>query len=364
MDKDQIGNLLRRLVSVDGLSGAEERVSALVQELSQEFADEVRSDALGNVIALKRGAGGHSTGSAPGRLMLAAHMDEIGLVVTRIEGSFLHVGKIGGIDPRSVLGQEVVVYASGPGSDRYPDGLPGYVGSRPPHLLSPEEQSKVIPLHDLRVDLGSDRAGALVRVGDRIAIRGPYTELLNGRVAAKSLDNRASVAAMLGAMGYLAQMQHSWDVYAVATVQEEVGLRGAITGAFGVAPDVAMAIDVTFAHTPGLPDTETVEANKGAAIDWGPNLHPGIVKKLRETADALEMPYVMETAPGASGTDAWAIQISQDGIPTGLLSIPVRYMHSATEMVALADIDRTARLMSAFISRLDDTFLAGLPEEV
>ncbi|NTU51487.1 MAG: family 20 glycosylhydrolase, partial [Candidatus Aminicenantes bacterium] len=215
------------------------------------------------------------------------------------------------------------------------------------------------------IDLGQPAtffAGGNVRVGDRVAIRGPYTELLGGRVATKSLDNRASVAAMLGALGYLAGMHHTWDVFAVATVQEEIGLRGAITSAFGVAPDLAIAIDVTFGDTPGVNGGKTVAMDKGPAIGWGPNLHPGVVKRLREVADALEIPYVTEALPGQSGTDAWAVQVTREGIPTALLSIPIRYMHTAVETVVLADIDRTARLLAAFISRLDDAFLAGLAE--
>jgi tetrahedral aminopeptidase len=271
------------------------------------------------------------------------------------------------VDPRSVLCQEVTVYPTGPGSECYPDGLSGYIGSRPPHVLSASEREQVIPLRDLRVDLGQPAsffAGGLVRVGDRVAIRGPYTELLGGRVATKALDNRASVAAMLGALGYLAGMRHTWDVYAVATVQEEIGLRGAITSAFGLAPDVAVAIDVTFGDAPGVNGGKTVAMDRGPAIGWGPNLHPGVVKRLREAADAQETPYVTEPLPGHSGTDAWAVQVTREGIPTGLLSIPIRYMHTAVETVVLADIDRTARLLAAFISRLDDAVLGGLAEEV
>jgi endoglucanase len=159
-------------------------------------------------------------------------------------------------------------------------------------------------------------------------------------------------------------MRHTWDVSAVATVQEEIGLRGAIASAFGLAPDLAVAIDVTFGDTPGVNGGKTVAMDKGPAIGWGPNLHPGVVKRLREVADFLEIPYVTEPLPGHSGTDAWAVQVTREGIPTGLLSIPIRYMHTAVETVVLADIDRTARLLAAFISRLDDAFLAGLAEEV
>ena len=341
MDKTGIDQMLRKLTEADGPSGSEDAVASVVSSLAHEYAPELRVDALGSVISWRRGAE-----DPPGRIMLAAHMDEIGLIVTKVEAGFLHVAAIGGVDPRSVLCQEVTVYPTGPGSEQHPGGLAGYIGSRPPHVLSASEREQVIPLGDLRVDLGQPAsffAGGLVRVGDRVAIRGPYTELLGGRVATKALDNRASVAAMLGALGYLAGMRHTWDVYAVATVQEEIGLRGAITSAFGLTPDLAIAIDVTFGATPGVNGGKTVAMDKGPAIGWGPNLHPGVVKRLREAADALEIPYVTEPLPGQSGTDAWAVQVTREGIPTGLLSIPIRYMHTAVETVVLADIDRTAR---------------------
>lgn len=363
MDKAGIGEMLKKLVAADGPSGAEERVAELARSLAADYITEAHTDALGNLIALRRSA----IEPAAGRIMLAAHMDEIGLIVTKVDAAFLHVGRIGGVDPRSLLGQEVTVYPTGPGAEAYPDGLPGYIGSRPPHVLSPAERDKVIPLRDLRVDLGRSaeffRSG-IVRVGDRVTLRGPYTELMAGRVATKALDNRASLAAMLGTLGYLAHMQHSWDVIAVATTQEEIGLRGARASAFGVAPDLAIAIDVTFGETPGENSDETVPMDKGPAIAWGPNLHPGIVKRLREEADALEIPYVNELQPGATGTDAWAVQVTREGIPTGLVSIPIRYMHSTVETVVLADIDRTARLLAAFISRLDGNTLAQLAQEL
>lgn len=358
MDKSEIGRLLKQLVALDGPSGVEAPVAAQVQELGRALADDVRVDTLGSVILRRRGQEG-----APGRVMLAAHMDEIGLIVTKVEGGFLHIDEVGGMDPRVLLGQEVTVYPTGPGAERFPGGITGYIGGRPPHMLSESERKKAMPMSDLRIDLGRQEA-PFVRVGDRAVVRGPHTELLGGRVATKALDNRASVTAMLGALGYLTGMKHTWDVFAVATVQEEVGLQGAVTSAYGVAPDIAVAIDVTFGATPGLKDTETVAMDKGPAIAWGPNLHPGIVKRLREAADALEIPYVNEPIPGGSGTDAWAMQVSQEGIPTGLTSIPVRYMHSPVETVAVADIDRTARLLAAFISRLDGSVLAALPEEV
>lgn len=362
MDKTRITEILGQLTAVDGPPGSESRVAELVESLARDTVTEVHRDSLGNLIAWRRGAA-----EAPGRIMLAAHMDEIALVVTKVEKGFLHIASIGGVDPRSVIGQEVIVYPSGPGSARYPAGLSGYVGSRPPHLLSADDRKKVVPLKDLRVDLGlpaSSLDGRLVRVGDRVVVRGPYCELLNGRVATKALDNRASVAVMLGALGYLANMAHAWDVYAVATVQEEVGVRGATVAAFGVEPDLAIALDVTFADTPGVNGGETFPQDHGPTIGWGPNLHPGVVRQLKTLADDLEIPYSVEPLPGNSGTDAWAIQVSQSGVPTGLLSVPVRYMHSPVEMVVLADLDRTARLLAAYIARLDSCTLGDLAAEM
>jgi putative aminopeptidase FrvX len=365
MDKARITDILKQLTAVDGPSGAERKVAELVQKLAGDAVTQVSSDPLGNLIARRPAPVRQEGGATPGRVMLAAHMDEIGLIVTRVEQGFLHVAKVGGVDPRSALGQEVTVYASGPGADAFPDGLPGYIGSRPPHILSEEERHKVIPLQDLRVDLGLSLAffeKGLVRVGDRVVWRGPATDLLEGRLATKALDNRASVAVMLGTLGYLATMQHQWDVYAVATVQEEFGLRGATTAAFGVAPDLAIALDVTFGNTPGVSDDQTFDMDHGPAIGIGPNLHPGVVKLLKQAADELEIRYQVEPMYGPTGTDAWAIQVSREGIPTGLLSVPVRYMHSSVETVAVADLDRTARLLAAFIVWLDAGTLSGLVE--
>jgi endoglucanase len=362
MNKNDIGQMLKALVESDGPSGREGNVAARVRELAAGLADEVRQDTLGNLIAIKQGRG-----ESAGRVMIAAHMDEIGLVVTRVEGGFLHIGRIGGVDPRTYLGQEVTVYPSGPGAEMHPDGLRGFIGERPPHVRGSHANGGPTPLGELRIDLGLSPerlAQGPIRVGDPVVVSGPHLELLEGRVVSKALDNRASVAAMLGALGYAGVMQHTWDIAAVATVQEEVGLRGAITGAYGVAPDLAITIDVTFGDTPGLDESKTVRMDKGPAIGWGPNLHPGVVKRLRETAEALEIPFVTEPLEGPSGTDAWAIQVAREGIPTGLVSIPIRYMHSPTEMVALADIDRAARLLAAFIARLDGDIAAALAEEV
>ncbi len=372
MDKGQVASLLQRLTTIDGPSGMEERVSALVEELAAPYIHETQRDAMGSTILIRRGE--RPDGAPERRLMIAAHEDEIGLMVSDVDRGFLRIVDANQYDARTLVAQEVTAYPSG--SDAFPDGITGFIGSRPPHVLTPEERKEPAPITKMRVDLGlpsgpdqpalldGKRLEELFRVGDRVVLRGPYTELMNGRVATKALDNRASVALMVAMLGHLATMRHTWDVYAVATSQEESGLRGAQTSAFRVNPDLAVALDVTFASTPGLDDTKTVDMDKGPAIAWGPNLHPALVQRLRSLADDHDISYVTEPTPAGTGTDAWAIQVARTGVPTALISVPIRYMHSVVEMLSPADVDRSARLLALFAAGLDETFLASLPEDV
>lgn len=344
-------SLLKTISETPGISGYEDQVRQVIGEVFARYADEVRTDALGNVIALKRG----TSKAEPRRsIMLAGHTDEIGLIITQIEQSFLHFTEVGGFDPRILLGQEVVVHGK--------RDLPGIIGSRPPHVLPPAEREKTIPLDKLFIDVGlpADEVAALVHVGDLATVRRELTQLTGSFVAGKAFDDRTAVAAMAVCLEQLAGIQHAWDVYAVGTSQEEVGLRGAITSAFGLAPDLAIAIDVTFGNQPGLSAAETVEMNKGPAIVYGPNIHPVLYDALVETAKALELPYQVEPAPGRTGTDAWAIQVTRNGIPTALIGIPLRNMHTSVEMVSVKDVERAGRLLAAFIARLDAEFMDRL----
>jgi endoglucanase len=285
--------------------------------------------------------------------MLAGHMDEIALFVTRIEKGFLGVTGIG-FDARVLFGQKVTVH----GRRR----LPALVVSVPPHFLSPAEQEKPVPMEKLFVDVGlpPDEVAALVRVGDVISLDARYTPLAGGYAASKSLDDRAAVAMMVLCLEHLAKRSHAWDVYAVATVQEETGLKGATASAFGLAPAAAIAVDVTFGQQPGVSGPETARMDGGPAIALGPNFHPRIFERLVAAAKAVEIPYQVDVVPGASGTDAWAIQVAREGIPCGLLSIPVRAMHSPVETVSLRDIERTARLAAEFICGLEPGFAQSL----
>ena len=346
----ETSKLLKQLTEAQGPSGYETEIGEIVQERFGQYADETRTDALGNVIALKRGDGPKPRPT----VMLAGHMDEIALMVKKLEKGFLHLAQVGGFDPRVLLAQQVVVHGR--------RDLPGVIVSVPPHFTEPAERDKTVPLDKLYVDVGlpPEQVNELVRVGDLITIHRPFTELSGGWASSKAMDNRTSVAAIAICLEELTRLKHSWDVYAVATAQEEVGTRGAMTSAYGLAPTIGIAIDVTFGHQPGLSEADTVEMGKGPAIDFGPNIHPRIFEGLVEAAKSVEMPYQIEPDPGPTGTDARSIQISREGIPTGLLGIPLRYMHTAIETVALKDVERTGRLLAAFIARLDDEFLDAL----
>ncbi len=335
--------LVRELVEARGASGYETEVREVVRRRFAEFAHEVRVDAMGNLIALRMGEG--TSGERP-CVMLAAHMDEIALMVTRIEKGFLQFTQIGGFDPRVLFGQEVVVHGT--------RELPGLVVSVPPHFTEPAERERPVPLEKLFIDVGlpHDEVAAMVHVGDIVTMLGRFIPLAGGYAAGKSMDDRAAVAAIALCLEELARRRHSWNVFAVATVQEEASMAGALTSAYGIDPTVAVAVDVTFGMQPGLSPNETVKMDGGPSIAMGPNFHPVLRERLTAAAAALEIPHQTEVMAGASGTDAWAIQVSRAGVPCGLLGIPVRSMHTPVETVCLRDIERTAKLLAEFVARL------------
>ena len=352
--------LLRELTEARGPSGYEAEVREIVRKSFAPHAHEVRVDSLGNLIALRRA---NAPVEAPGTqeaagtrpsIMLAGHMDEIALMVTGTEKGFLRVTQIGGFDPRVLFGQQVVVHGR--------RELPGTVVSVPPHFTDAAEREKPVPLEKLFVDVGlpPEETGEAVRVGDIVTLAARWTPLAGGYAACKSMDDRAAVAAIALCLEELSRRRHEWDVFAVATVQEEVIGGGAPTGAFGIQPTLAIAIDVTFAAQPGLSPAESVRMDTGPTISLGPNFHPAVFDRLMAAARALEMPCQVEPIPGSSGTDAWGIQVSRAGIPCGLLGIPVRFMHTPVETVCLRDVERTAKLLSEFICRLEPGFAGEL----
>ncbi len=346
--RDDLVALLRCLSEARGPSGYERAVADVVAGEFAPLVDEVRRDALGNIIGLKRGAPGEWS------LLLAAHMDEVGLMVSRIRGGFLQWAPIGSLDRRTLLGQEVVVHGR--------RDLSGVVGSKPPHILSAEDRTRVPPADEMLIDVGllPEEVEALVQVGDPITLRGGFRELREGYVSGRALDDRCGVPAIIDALKRLGRRRHTWNVYAMATVQEEVGLRGSGVGAYGLGANLAVAVDATFGRTPGVTEASAYPLGEGPTIAWGPNFHPQLFDRLVEVAEAEEIPYQVEPIPGRSGTDAWAIQVSREGVPCALVSPPLRNMHTPVETVCIKDVERTARLLAAFAGGLDGSFAEAM----
>lgn len=345
---------LQKLSEASGVSGYERSVRDLIVQKVRPYSDQVSVTAMGSIIALKCGNRGKRDRSPAPKVLLEGHMDEIGLMVTDIEQGFIRFAQVGGFDVRVLPSQQVVVHGKKP--------LRGIIGSRPPHVLSEEERTKVIPMEDLFVDIGlpDARVRELVRPGDLITIVRKMMSLKNDLVAGKAFDDRSAVVAIVEAMRQLTTMRHTWDVYAVANVQEEVGLRGAETSTYQVAPDIAVALDVSHADQPNTTEVNAVPLNSGMGIASGPNIHPLVHRKLVEVAKANDIPFQVTAYAGATGTDAWAIQVVRGGIPTGLIDIPLRYMHTSVETLSVADLERIGRLLALFCASLDDAFLKEL----
>lgn len=341
---------LGELSAAPGLSGYEASVREVIREVWEPLADEVTVDRIGTLLATRYGSGEEP----PRRILVTGHMDEIGLMVTRIEGDFLRVTNVGGIDRRILLSQPVIVHGERP--------LPGLIGSRPPHVLPAEERNQYPEMDDLVVDTGlhGDELKELVNIGAPVTFDLQTEKLGNGIVTGKAMDNRASVAALTQLLRELQIRSHSWDVLVAATVQEEVTLGGGKTIAWRTEPDLAIVIDTGWATGNGVNEDDGFKLGGGPTLVIGPNAHPKLFDMLRKKAEQLEIDVHPEAAPRSSGTEAWEVQISRDGIPTAVLSIPIRNMHTPVEMVTLKDIRRTARLVAEFISDLDGETLAKL----
>jgi endoglucanase len=347
-----IRETMKLLMEASGISGYEQGIAARLQEAFSHFTSDIRIDKLGNVIARVEGEG---TGPRP-TVLLAAHIDEIGLMVTKIEkNGFIRVTNVGGVDPRTQMAQEVLVHG------RAGDYV-GIFGSKPPHLTSMDERGKAASLEDMFIDIGmpEEMVRDKVRIGDTVTIRRTPLELQNDRISGKALDNRASVAAVLECLAELKRLKVGVDVLAVGTVQEERGRVGAGPVAYGLKPDIAIAIDVTFGDMPGAPDDSSFPLDGGPAILVGPNSHRKITAGLEETAKHLNIPYEMEFIQADSGTDAFALQIQGVGIPTSLVSIPLRYMHTSVETVCYRDIERAGKLLAHYIAGVDREYVEGL----
>ena len=311
--------------------------------------DEITTSRVGSLHGLKKGSGKEPRPS----LMIATHMDAIGMQVSQIVGGFLHIAKIGGIDIRVLPGQEVTVHASGSGEE-----LPGVIAMPPPPLLPDSEGSGVIAIKHLLVDTGltAREVERKVCIGDLVSFANLPLELAGDVVSGHTVDNRASVAALTVCLEELQNKSHVWDVWAVATVQEETSYLGAYSSAFQLRPQFAIVVDGTFAKGPGANGWQTHPLGEGVGLCVGPNMHPFLHSKLKEVAERTEIPWFLDLTPAHSGTDAFPIQTTREGIPTALVEFPIRYMHTPVETVSVKDVQRAGRLLAEFIASLEPNF--------
>jgi putative aminopeptidase FrvX len=341
-----IPEVLRSLLSAPGPSGYETAAARAWRDAAEAFA-EVSGDVVGSSWARVKG-----TGDGP-LLALVGHIDEIGLVVRHIDDKgYLWFGDIGGWDPQILVGQRLeVITRDGP--------ITGVVGKKPIHLLKDEERKKVPELKDLHIDIGAkdgDDARERVRVGDVAVIAGDPVELPNERVVSRSMDNRIGAFVVFEAARLVAEAGGApGDVVAVAAAQEEITFAGSRTSAFALEPQVAIVVDVTFAtDAPGIDEKEQGkhEFGSGPVITRGATIHPAVFELLHETAEAQDIPFTVDASGRYTGTDADAIHLSRVGVPTGVVSVPLRYMHSPVELVQLDDVRNAARLIAAFAQSL------------
>ena len=343
---------LKDLISAPGLSGYEDPAAKIIEDKWRPLVDEISRGKLGSLHGLR-----HGTGEAPRpSVMVCTHMDAIGLMVTSITEGFLHITEVGGVDARILPGTAANVFSTGAGVTKV---LHGLVAQPSAPLLPEEERDGPVALGNLLVDTGllPRQVAELVRTGDLVSFAQPPVEISGEILSGHSLDNRASVAALTVCLEELQEHSHTWDVWAVASSQEEVGSIGASSSTFAIHPTIAIVVDVTFAKGPGTSDWQAFPLGKGPTIVMGPNMHPALHKAMQELADSLEIPYALEFSPTHSGTDGWVTQVAAEGIPTLVIGIPLRYMHMPVEVVAIKDIQRAGRLLAGFISRLDPDFM-------
>lgn len=338
--------LLKQLSDMRGISGFESRINEEIKTIMSTYCDEIRIDSLGSVIGVK-----HCGKKNAPSIMIEAHMDEIGLIVTSItDEGFITFTNVGGVDNRILPSLEVVIHGR---SD-----VEGIIGIPP---TAEGDSDKSYKASELAVDTGlsPERVKELVRVGDSITFAQSVGALGKNQFSLKTMDDRASLCAIIEVMKNLKNCDLNCDVYAVAAVQEEVGCRGGKTTSYGIEPTMAIAIDVTHGITPDNSDN-ALEVGSGTAMSKGPNIHPKLVERLENTAKAHNIKYNIEIDGGATGTDAWEIQVAGNGIPTALMSIPLKYMHTSVETLDVRDLKATTQVITEFIKEMeaDTTWLS------
>ncbi len=344
MEKEALA-FLEKLVATPSPSGYEQPAQRLMRERMAKFADEVRTDVHGNVIAVLNP-------DAPLRVMLAGHVDEIGLMVRHItDDGYIYVTQIGGIDPVVAVAQRVVIH--GPKGD-----VPGVVGRKAIHLTDRDERGKQLKIHELWIDIGAkDKKDAekVVNVGDPVTFDVRLTHLRNNLVTARAFDDRMGAFVVAETLRKLQGKKLRVAVFGVSTVQEEIGLRGARTSAFGIDPHAGIAIDVGHAtDSPGVDKKRVGDftCGKGPIVARGANINPVLYDMIVAAARKRRIPIQIEGCPGGTGTDANVIQLTRAGVATALVSVPCRYMHSPCEIISLKDLDQTSTLLAAVLAAM------------
>lgn len=332
---------LNALLTTPGVSGYEQSVQEVVREFAKEFADSVETDLHGNVIAT-------SNADAPLRLMFDGHCDQLGMLVSHIDDAgFLYFQTVGGWDAQQLIGQRISVWAK--------DGpIPGVISRKAVHMLSPEEKKTAVDPKDMWIDIGAtdkDDAASVVSIADAVTVQLGMQELRNGLANAPAMDNRTGVWVVFEAMRRAVERGLECALFTASTVQEEIGLRGARTAAYGIDPHVGIAVDVT--HATDCPTIDkrqrgSIALGAGPVILKGPNMNPRVTERLESVAASAEITHQVAALGRAAPNNANALQVSRAGVAAGLIQIPNRYMHSAVETVSLSDLDAAADLLAAF----------------
>ncbi len=334
----EIRTTLTALVGEKSPSGFEHPAAKTAQTLLAPYVDETYFDRLGSLVGVKR----CGKPNAP-KVLLDAHLDEIGLMVTGIAEGFLRFTEIGGVDPRMLPDREVTVLCDEP--------LFGVIACLPPHVQTAKDHDKAVATEDLYIDVGlsQEEAERRIPIGTPITYRCGCFPLGENRVCGKSMDDRACFTALLRCAELLKDEALDCDLYILGSTREEVNGAGAACAAFAIAPDACVAVDVTHGDSPDAPKEKTFPLGGGPVIGIGPNCTRSLVRRLQRAAEELDMKLQPEVMTGHTGTNAWGVQIAREGIATAVLSVPLRYMHTPVEVLELEDLEKTARLLAAFV---------------
>ena len=335
--------MLARLCAVSAPSGFEGLAAEAAAELMRPLVDQVYATRLGSVVGVRRCGRENAR-----KLLLDAHLDEIGFIVTGHEEGFLHFAPLGGVDARMLPDRELVLLTDPPGY--------GVTACLPPHVQTSEEMDKSLPIKDLCIDVGlsQEEAEQRIPIGTPATYRGGCVPLGEDLLCGKALDDRAGFAVLLDVLERLRGRELNVDLYILGSTQEETYSTGAITAAYEIAPAMCVAVDVTHGDSPDASKNETFKLGGGPVLGVGPNCARPLSNRLKELAKQLDCPLQIEVMSGSSGTNAWPIQISREGVAAAVLSVPERYMHTPVEVVHRKDLEDAARLLAAFVEHLGE----------